>query len=177
MKILLLFTLLLFPTFAFSQSVKDLFLQIPHDVLDVPTENRPKLITETGDSLLTFRLSETSRGELKIVAQKKGEILLGISVSDCESSSLQFWNVKNSVWKEITKDVIQSLGAKDVVAILKASPAAINNPNQSLEIAYFYQFAADSNALQLIARKQDSCEIAGKIYGYKFNGKKYQITK
>jgi hypothetical protein len=174
MKTLLLATLLLFPIFAFSQSVNELFLQIPNDVLP---ESREKLITETKGDLLKFRLSEARRGELKIFSQKKDEILLGMAISDCDSSDLIFWNIKKGVWKIATNDVIKPLGKNDVLAILKASPATVSNPNQSLDIAYFYNFHSDSTNIKLFARKQDSCEVAGKVYDYKFNGKKFVIQK
>lgn len=174
MKTLILLAVLLFPTFAFSQTVNELFLQIPNDVLP---ENRVKLIAETKGDLLKFRLSEARRGELKIFVQKKDEILLGMAISDCDSSEIRFWSIKKGVWKIITNDVIKPLGKNDVVAILKASPATISNPNQSLDIAYFYNFFNDSTNLELIARKQNSCEVAGKVYDYKFNGKKFVIKK
>ncbi len=174
MKKLLLFTLLMFPTIAFSQSVNDLFLQIPKDVLP---ENRAKMITETKGDLLKFRLSEARRGELKIFMQKKNEILLGMAISDCDSSEIRFWSIKKSVWKVVTNDVIKPLGKNDIVAILKASPATISNPNQSLDITYFYNFHSASSNLELMARKQNSCEVAGKIYDYKFNGKKFVVQK
>lgn len=177
MKILLLFALLLSPTIIFSQSVKDLFLQIPNSVLAVSTETRPKIITETTDDLLKFRLSEAQKGELKILSQKKDEILVGITVNDCEGNILQFLKVKNGVWKDVTKDIIKPLGKDDFVNILKASPVTVTNPNQELGIAMFYEFAADSNNLRLIARKQDSCEVSGTVYDYKFNGKKFEISK
>jgi hypothetical protein len=174
MKTLILLALLLFPGIVFSQSVKDLFLQIPNDVLP---ENREKLITETKGDLLKFRLSEARRGELKIFSQKKDEILLGMAIADCESSDLQFWTIKKGVWKIATNDVIKPLGKNDVLAILKASPATVSNPNQSLDIAYFYNFHSDSTDLELFARKQNSCEVAGKVYDYKFNGKKFVNKK
>lgn len=175
MKTLLLITLFLFPTITFSQTVNELFLQIPNDVL--PETNRAKLITETKGNLLKFRLSESRRGELKIFSQKKDEVLLGMAIADCDSSNLQFWTIKKGVWKLATNDVIKPLGKNDVVAILKASPATVSNPNQSIDIAYFYNFHSDSTNLELVARKQDSCEVAGKVYDYKFNGKKFVIQK
>lgn len=177
MKILILFTLLFSPTIIFSQSVKDLFLQIPNNVLEVSTENRPKLITEIADNLLKFRLSEVRKGELKIISQNKDEVLAGMTVSDCDGNSLQFLRVKNGVWKDVTKDLIKPLGKDDLVSILKASPVTVTNLNQELGISMFYEFSADSNKLKLIARKQDSCEIAGAVYNYNFNGKKFEIIK
>jgi hypothetical protein len=174
MKTLILLTLLLIPTFAFSQTVNELFLQIPNDILP---ENRAKLITETKGDLLKFRLSEARRGELKIFSQKKDEILLGMAISDCDSSEIRFWSIKKGLWKIVTNDVIKSLGKDDVIAILKASPASVSKPNQSLDIAYFYNFHSDSTNLDLFARKQDSCEVAEKVYDYKFNGKKFVIVK
>lgn len=177
MKTLLLLTFLLLPSLAFSQDVKNVFLMIPSDYLAVPVDNRPKIITETNDDLLKFRLSESRKGELKILSQKKDEILVGMTVSDCEGNTLQFLKVKNGVWKDVTKDVIKPLGKDDFVNILKASPVTVTNPNQELGIAMFYEFAADSTNLRLIARKQDSCEVSGTVYNYKFNGKKFEVIK
>lgn len=77
--------------------------------------------------------------------------------------------------KETTNSVIRPLGKYDVTAILKVSPAQISNVNQTLDIAYFYKLNVDSSNIPLITRKQDSCEIAGKVYSYKFNGKKFVI--
>jgi hypothetical protein len=176
-KILILFTILLLPTMAFSQTVNELFLQIPNESLSVATENRPKMITETEGELLKFRLSEARQGEVKIIGRKKDEIILGFSVNDCDSSSLQFWSVRKGVWKDSTNSIIKPLGENDVTAILKISPAAVSNPNQTLDIGYFYKFNAESTNLQLIARKQNSCEIAGTVYDYKFDGKKFAIKK
>jgi hypothetical protein len=177
MKKLLLLTFLLFPTIAFSQNVSELFLQIKIDVLPESAESRKKLIIETKMDLLKFRLSEARRGELKIFAQKKDEMLIGMAIADCDSSDLTFWKVKNSVWKIVTNEVIKPLGKDDVLAILKASPATVSSPNQSLDIAYFYNFHSDSTNIELMARKQDSCDVAGKVYDYKFNGKKFVVQK
>lgn len=174
MKKLLLFTLLLFPTIAFSQTVNELFLQIPNDILP---KNRTKSVIETNGNLLKFRLSEARQGEFKVISQKKDEIILGISINNCDASSLQFWTVKKGVWKDATDSIIQPLGKNDVTAILKVSPAKVSNPTQTLDIGYFYKFNAESTNLQLIARKQNSCEIAGKVYDYKFDGKKFVIQK
>ena len=150
---------------------------IPSDYLAISADNRPKIITETTDSLLKFRLSEAQKGELKIINQKKDEILVGITVNDCEGNSLQFLKVKDGVWKDVTIDVIKTLGKDDLINILKASPVTVTNPNQELGIAMFYEFAADSTSLRLIARKQDSCEVSRTVYNYKFNGKKFEIAK
>lgn len=177
MKILLFFALLLSPTIILSQSVKDLFLQIPNGVLEVSIETRPKIITETTNDLLKFRLSEARKGELKALSQKKDEILVGMTVSDCEGNTLQFLKVKNGVWKDVTKDVIKPLGKDDVFNILAVSPVTITKIEQQPEIAIFYEFSANSTNLKLIARKQDSCDIAGTVYDYKFNGKKFEIAK
>ena len=177
MKNLLLLTLLLIPSIAFSQSVKDLFLQLPKEVLDIAVENRQTLITQSEGDFLKFRQSEARKGELKIISQKKDEILVGVTVSDCEGNTLQFMKVKNGIWKDVTNDVIKPLGKNDLVNILKASPVTVTNPNQELGIAMFYEFAADSTNLKLIARKQDGCDIAGTVYNYTFNGKKFVIQK
>jgi hypothetical protein len=177
MKTFILFTLLLFPALTFSQTVNELFLQFPNEIIEVLTVNRPKIIIETTGDLLKFRLSEARQGEFKIVAQKKNEIIIGMSVSNCEESSLRFWKVKNGVWKETTNSIIKPLGKKDITQILKVSPANITNSNQTLGITTYYKFNPDSSNIQLIARKQNSCEIAGKIYEYKFNGKTFVIQK
>lgn len=177
MKTLLFFLLLIFPTIAFSQSVKDLFLQLPTEVLEIAVENRQTLITQTEGDLLKFRQSEARKGELKILSQKKDETLVGLTVSDCEGNNLQFLKLKNAVWKDVTNDVIKPLGKDDFINILKASPVTVTNPNQELGIAMFYEFSSDSTNLRLIARKQDSCEVSGTVYNYKFNGKKFEIAK
>lgn len=174
MKILLLLTLLLLPTITFSQTINELFLQIPNDILP---ENRTNLITETKGDLLKFQLSEARNGELKIISQKKDEILVGMTISNCDGNTLQFLKVKNGVWKVVTDDIIKPLGKDDLVNILKASPVTVTNPNQELGIAMFYEFSSDSTNVKLIARKQDSCEVAGTVYNYKFNGKKFVIQK
>lgn len=177
MKKLILLAILIFPSLAFSQDVKNVFLMIPSDYLSVSVDNRPKIIIETTNDLLKFRLSEVRKGELKIISQKKNEILVGMAVSDCEGNTLQFLKVKNGVWKDVSNDVIKPIGKDDLVNILKASPVTVTNPNQELGIAMFYAFSADSTDLRLIARKQDNCEISGTVYSYKFNGKKFEIIR
>jgi hypothetical protein len=177
MKTLLLLTLLLFPTIAFSQTVKELYFKIPIDVLILSPENREKMIIETKGDLLKFRMSEARRGEVKIFSQKNGETLIGMAVDDCDSSDLQFWKVKNGKWKLVTNDVIKPITATDIPAILKVSPTTVENVNQNIGIAYFYNFHSDSNNIEMIARKADSCDVAGKVYDYKFNGKKFVIQK
>jgi hypothetical protein len=177
MKKLLLFTLLLFPITAFSQSVKDLFLQIPNNVLDVTVENRQKLITETVGDFLKFRLSEAQRGEMKIISRKKDEVLVGMTTNNCDGNDLHIWNVKKDVWKDVTKNVIKPIGKEDVVNILRVSPVSISKLDQELGIAMFYAFSTDSTDLRLIARKQDGCDVAGTVYTYIFNGKKFVVKK
>jgi hypothetical protein len=177
MKKLLLLTFLLFPTIVFSQDVKELFLKIPFDVLMLSPESREKMITETKGDLLKFRLSEARRGEVKIFSQKSGETLFGMAVDNCDSSDIQFWKVKNGKWKLVTNEVIKPITAKDIPAILKVSPTTLENVNQNIGIAYFYNFHSDSTNIEMIARKADSCEVAGKVYDYKFNGKKFVVQK
>ncbi len=177
MKTYIFFILTLFPTFVFSQDVKSLYLTIPIDVLQTSVENRAKLITETEGNLLKFRLSDARKGELKIINQKKNEVLVGMTISDCDGNNLQFFKVKNNSWKDVTKDVIKPIGKDDVVAILKVSPVSVSKINQELGIAMYYEFSTDSTNLRLIARKQDSCDIAGIVYNYNFNGKKFEIKK
>jgi hypothetical protein len=177
MKKLLLFTLLLFPITAFSQSVKDLFLQIPKEVSDITVENRQKLITETAGDFLKFRLSEAQRGEMKIINRKKDEVLVGMTTNNCDGNDLHIWNVKKGVWKDVTKNVINPIGKEDVVNILRVSPVSISKLDQELGIAMFYAFTTDSTDLRLIARKQDGCDVAGTVYTYIFNGKKFVVKK
>ena len=177
MKTLLLITLLLFPSIAFSQTVSELFMKIPFDVLPAGPESREKMITETKGDLLKFRLSGARRGEVKIFAQKDGESLFGMAVDDCNSSDVQFWKFKNGKSKLVTNEVIKPITAKDIPAILKVSPTTISSLNQTLGIVYFYNFHSDSTDIELIARKPDSCDVAGKVYDYKFNGKKFSIQK
>lgn len=177
MKTGYLFILLLFPLVGFSQTAKELFLQIPEEKILTSKENREKLILENKGDFLKFRLSEARRGEVKIVNQKKDEILLGMTFSNCEGNVLQFWRIKKGVWKDATKEVVKPLGKEDIAAILRASPVAISKLDQELGIAMFYEFSESSNNLRLIVRKQDSCEVAGTVYEYKFNGKKFEIKK
>ncbi len=177
MKKLLLIGLLLFPTIAYSQTVNELFMKIPFDVLPASPESRTKMIIETKSDLLKFRMSEARRGEVKIFAQKNGETLIGMAVDDCESSDLKFWKFKNGKWKLVTKDVVKPITAKDIPAILAVSPTTVTSLNQTLGIAYFYNFHSDSTDIELFARKPDSCDVAGKVYDYKFNGKKFEIVK
>ena len=169
--------LLIFPTMAFSQDVNALFLQIPSDALVIPKENRPQLVISTKNDLLKFRLSEARKGEFKIISENKGETLVGMTISNCDGNSLQFWKVKKGVWKDVTKAVIKPIGDNDIANILRVSPATVSKANQELGIAMLYEFSADSTDLQLIARKQDSCEVAGTVYNYKFNGKKFEVKQ
>ncbi len=177
MKILLFFALLFSPTIIFSQSVKDLFLQIPENYLQVSITERAKLITETEGDFLKFKLSEKSRGELKIINRKTDEVWLGMTTNDCDGNTLQFWKIKKGVWKEATKEIIKPLGKDDVFNILAVSPVTITKIEQQPEIATFYEFSAQTTQLRLIARRQDSCDIAGTVYTYGFNGKKFEIAK
>lgn len=177
MKKLFLLVLFLFPTFVFAQDVKNVFLMIPSDYISVSTDNRPSIITETNNDLLKFRLSEARRGEVKIINRKKDEMIVGLTTSNCEGNTLQFLKVKNGVWKDVTKDVIKPIGKDDIINILRVSPVSISKIDQELGIAMFYEFSADSANLKLFARKQDSCDIAGTVYTYQFNGKKFEIVK
>jgi hypothetical protein len=177
MKKLVLLVVLLFPILAFSQDVKNVFLTIPINYLEVSAENRSKIITETKNDLLKFRLSEAKYGEVKIISQKKDEILVGMTTNNCDGNTLQFLKVKNGNWKDVTKDIIKPLGKDDLINILRVSPVSISKLDQELGIAMFYEFSEDLNALKLIARKQDSCDVAGTVYNYKFNGKKFEIVK
>lgn len=177
MKKLLLFTFLLFPAIAFSQSVKDLFLQIPIENLKVSIENRQKLISESSQDFIKFKLSETQYGEMKILSQKKDELMVGLTTNDCNGNELIIWNIKKGIWKDFTKNVIKPIGKDDIINILRVSPVSVSKLDQEIGIVLLYQFSKDSTTLRLIARKQDSCMIAGTVYTYKFNGRKFEIQK
>lgn len=135
------------------------------------------MIIETKDDLIKFRTSGARRGEVKIFAQTKSETLIGMALDNCESSDLKFWKVKNGKWKLVTNSVIKPLGARDIPAILEVSPTTIVGLNQTLGIAYFYNFLSDSTNIELFARKPDNCDVAGKVYDYEFNGKSFVIAK
>lgn len=169
--------LLLFPTMAFSQTATELFMKVPSDALPASPESRAKMIIDSKDDLLKFRTSEERRGEVKIFSQAKGETLIGMAIDNCESSDLKFWKVKGNKWKLVTKSVIKPLGARDIAAILEVSPTTVVRLNQTLAIAYFYNFLSDSTSIELFARRAESCDVAGKVYDYKFNGKMFVIAK
>jgi hypothetical protein len=156
-----------------AQTAEELFVRVPKDAVTVEGEKRRELIAESKGDFLKLKLDEETTGEFKIVSQKKDEFLVGVILKDCEHSRIAFWQMKKDVWKDVTDKVIEPVGKNDVVEILKVSPVEIENLNQKVNISFFYTFEDDSGNLRLIARKQDNCEIAGTVYRYTFNGKKY----
>lgn len=166
-----------FPAVGYAQSIEELFINVPKDDVTVAKENRKELIAESRGNFLKLKLNDETTGEFKILSKKKDEFLVGVIWKDCDQSNINFWQIKKGVWKEVTKNTIGSLGEKDVLNILAASPATVVSLSQKIEISYFYTFETASSDLQLIARKQGNCEIAGKVYDYKFNGKRFNIVK
>jgi hypothetical protein len=174
----LIFALLLTaPAAVFSQTAEELFEQVPEDAVTVEREKRRNLIAESKGDFLKLQLNEETTGEFKVVSQKKDEFLVGVVWKDCEHSKLAFWQVKKGVWKDVTDKVIEPIGKKDVIAVLRASPLEIEDPGREISVSFFYTFENDSGRLQLIARKQDSCEISGTVYRYTFNGRKFIKNK
>ncbi|HMT07296.1 MAG TPA: hypothetical protein PKA82_04775 [Pyrinomonadaceae bacterium] len=161
----------------FGQNARDLYMSLPEPMIKMTSEQRTASITEDKGSLLELSLAGGSKGELKLVSSAKGETIVGLTVSSCDASELKFYSLKASKWSDVTARVIKPLGKSDVIEILKASPAEISSLSEKIEIAYFYTFAADTTKLELIARKQGSCDIAGRVYGYSFNGKRYDKDK
>lgn len=156
-----------------AQTARELYLSAPTSVLNKTAEQRTSSIASETATHLKLTLTAESNGEFKLVYQAKGESIVGLTTSNCDASDLRFWSVRGDKWSDATKRVIKPLGKSDVVEILKASPAEISSLEQKIEIAYFYKFAADTNSLELIARKQGSCDIAGTVYNYAFDGKRY----
>lgn len=178
MKILLfLFISLLFASPAFSQDAASLFNSAPDAAVGLGKSSRESAIITRGATHLVFRLSEARRGEIKIVAQNSRESIVGVTVGDCDESDLKFFSVAKGKWTDKTSKIIRPLGEKDVVAILSASPVTIEKPNQSTSVALFYEFDEASSILRLFARKQESCDRAGMVYEYAFDGRKYSIRK
>lgn len=159
-----------------AQSIEDLFVKAPDTVVNVSGEERRQLIETSTPTHLTLKLNEQTSGEFKIVSQKKDEFIVGLIWKNCDQSDITFWQIKKGVWKDTTKAMLAPLGKKDVINILAASPATIEKLSDKVEISFFYTFAANDLGLQLIARKQGTCEVAGKVYDYRFNGKKFIIV-
>lgn len=158
----------------FAQNARDLYMSLPEPMIKMTSEQRSASITGDKGSLIELSLADGRKGELKLVSSAKGETIVGLTASSCDASEIKFYSLKSSKWSDVTARVIKPLGKSDVIEILKASPAEISSLSEKIEIAYFYKFAADSTNLELIARKQGSCDIAGRIYGYTFDGKRYK---
>lgn len=163
---------LIFGVASRAQTARELYSAAPASVVGSSAE-----IVEETSSMIKLKMSGKSSGEFKLVAQSKGEIIVGLTQSDCDASGVRFWSVKGGKWSDVTARVLKSLGKADVAAIIRASPATLESLNQTVEIATFYKFATDSTDLELFARKQGSCEAAGRVYNYRFNGKRYEKTK
>lgn len=154
-----------------AMDIKDLFFQMPSEMLK--SVNRSESITENDSKILKLKFPQNFSGEFKILSEKKDETILGFSVYSCDESDLEIWSLKKGVWNEITDSVIPKLGKKDVIEMLKVSPATVEKLNESISIPYFFSFGLTDSDLKLIVRKQKSCEIAGTVYDYKFSGKKF----
>ncbi len=159
---------LIFAAAGHSQTAREIYSTAPSSI----TGSSARIVGET-DSLLTLKAAGKADGEFKVVAKTNKEAIVGLAVNDCDASGIKFWSVKGGKWNEITARVLKPLGKDDVIAILKASPATIESLDQTIDISYFHKFSADSSDLELIARRQGSCEVAGRVHLYKFNGKRY----
>lgn len=155
-----------------AADVKELFLNLPAIILKEVNKNKSIVETNTEKSLLKLKFPKGFSGEFKVLSEKKDETTVGLSVYSCDESQLEIWSLKKGNWKEITDSAVPKLGEKDVVEMLKVSPATIEKLSEAVSIPYFFTFDS-TNDLQLIVRKQTACEIAGKVYKYKFNGKKF----
>ncbi len=164
-----MFISLILAAAAYSQTAREIYSTAPASIKG----SSARMVAET-DSLLTLKAAGDADGEFKVVARTKNETIVGLTVSSCDASEIKFYSLKGNKWSEVTSRVIKPLGKNDVIEILRVSPAEISSLNEKIEIAYFYKFAADSTKLELIARKQGSCDIAGRVYGYTFDGKRYK---
>lgn len=162
------FISLIFAAAVHSQTAREIYSTAPASI----TGSSARIVAET-DSLLTLKAAGKADGEFKVVAKTNKEAIVGLTVNDCDASGIKFWSVKGGKWNEVTTRVLKPLGKDDVIAILRASPATIESLDQTIDISYFYKFAAGSPDLELIARKQGSCDVAGRVHLYKFNGKLY----
>lgn len=156
----------------FGQKAKDILASMPADIAP-----RQSSIVEQNDSLITMSFGDNKIGEMKVISDSPDNVIVGITSSTCDASEITFLQLKRGRWSDITSRVLKPLGKKDVVEILKASPATISTMSEKIEIAYFYKFATDTTKLDLIARKQGSCDVAGRVYSYSFNGKRYDKDK
>lgn len=160
-----------------AADIRELFLQMPDETLK--NVNRADFIVEneSRNDFLKLKFPENFSGEFKILADKKQEIIAGFSIYSCDESDVKIWSVKNGIWKEITASSIPKLGEKDVIEMLKVSPATISKLDEKAEIPYFYTFSPTDLSMKFVVRKQENCEIAGTVYDYKFNGKKFTKNK
>ncbi|HQX56886.1 MAG TPA: hypothetical protein PLP07_13235 [Pyrinomonadaceae bacterium] len=176
MRSIILFTILCFPVGSLAQSVSELYLAAPADAISVPAVQRAANSSSEGD-LLRFRVNDTTSGEMKLISRSGSKMLVGISTYDCDASDLQFWAVKGGKWIKTTPAVIKPLGKKDIVAILSTSPATVSELGKEIGIPFYYTFEIATDHLKLIARKQTGCDVAGTVYNYSFDGKRYKIQK
>lgn len=165
--------LLIFCTIARAEDAQSLFLQMPSAKLK--NVDRAGIITvnDASNNYLKLKISESFSGEFKILSKKKDEIIAGFSIYSCDESALEIWSVKKGIWKEVSAAAVPKLGAKDVTKMLKISPATIEKLDAETSIPYFYEFSAGNAEMKLVMRKQQSCDVAGTVYVYKFNGKKF----
>lgn len=163
--------LLAFVSTVKAENITELFLQMPSEILK--NVNRAEAITISESDILKLKFPKDFLGEFKILDVKRDETIVGFSVYSCDESDLEIWSVKKGAWKKINDAAMPKLGEKDVAAMLEVSPATVKKLSEGATISYFFSFVSNAPDLQLIVRKQKSCEIAGTVYDYKFNGKKF----
>lgn len=155
-----------------ATDVKDLFLKLPSTIVKDVDKSSSIVETDAEKSLLKLKFPKDFSGEFKVLSEKKDETIVGLSVYSCDESEFEIWSFKKGNWQEITDSAAPKLGKKDVIEMLKVSPATVSKLSEAVSIPFFYTFDS-ANSLQLIVRKQSACDIAGTVYKYKFNGKKF----
>lgn len=171
LTVALLLTFIILVPAARAADAKALFLQIPSGI--IKNVDRAASIKKTGSGLLHLQFPNDFTGEFKVLSDKKDEIIVGLTVYSCEESDIEIWSLKKSAWMNITDSALPKLGEKDVIGMLTVSPATVESLQEKATISYFFTFISGSSDLQLIVRRQKSCDIAGSVYAYKFNGKKF----
>lgn len=160
-----------------AADIRELFLKMPDKTLENINRAESIIENESRKDFLKLKFPDGFAGEFKILADKNREIIAGFSIYSCAQSDIKIWSVKRGIWKEITASSVPKLGEKDVVEMLKISPATISNLNEEAAIPYFYTFSPTDLSIKFVVRKQENCEIAGTVYDYKFNGKKFTKNK
>jgi len=175
-KILVLMFLIVLHTTVEAQSaqgiLKEYFLKIPSKTIAADKDQRAEMILEERGNNLKFKAGSIN-GELKLFSLKNGNRLIGLSVYDCENSNLEFWRFDGKTWKDVSGDFSPKLGKKDVIAMLQVSPVTVEKLNANVSVSYYFTFFDETDEFKLVARKQESCENAGTVYSYRFNGSKF----